>query len=319
MASICIIAEHKKGCLKKATLNCLSFGREASKKTGSDLHLLVIGHGLDGIVNELKNYGAATIHQADDPSLEHYTAETWAHVTAEVAKQIDAKIVCMPSGTTGKDMMPRVAALLGAGMASSVLGFDGSCFSREVWAGSAVATVEVMTDVSVVTVQTTAYPAAGPSGATSEVVSVALNLPDTRTRFIELKEVVSKRRELTEARVIISGGRGFKTADNFRMIEQVADILDASVGATRTAVDNGWVTNDLQIGQTGKVVAPDLYMAIGLSGAMQHMAGMKNSKVIVAINKDEDAPIFQIADYGLVADLFKVLPELTETLKKEVN
>jgi electron transfer flavoprotein alpha subunit len=319
MASICIVAEHQKGKLKKATLNSISFGREAAEKLGAELHLLVIGNGVTGIADELKSFGATKIHLADDSGLEHYTAETWGYVTAEVARACDAKIVGMSAGTTGKDLMPRVAAKLEAGMASGIISFDGECFTREMWAGNAVATVEVQTNIKVVTIQGTAFDAAEPSGGDTPVEPVNVSLPDTRTRFIEMHETISDRPDLTEANVVISGGRGMKSGENFTLLEDFADIFGAAVGATRAAVDAGWVSNDLQVGQTGKIVAPELYLAIGLSGAMQHTAGMKNSKVIVAINKDEEAPIFNVADFGIVGDLFKIMPELTEAIKKEIS
>jgi electron transfer flavoprotein alpha subunit len=319
MASICIVAEHQKGKLKKSTLNSISFGREAAEKLGVELHLLVIGHDVAGIADELKGYGAAKIHLVEDSTLEHYTAETWGHVTAEVAKACDATIVGMNAGTTGKDLMPRVAVKLEAGMASGILGFDGECFTREMWAGNAVAMVEVNTDIKVVTIQSAAFDAAEPSGGDTPVASLSVSIPETKTHFIELHETRSDRPDLTEANVVISGGRGLKSGENFKMIETFAELFGAAIGATRAAVDAGWVSNDLQVGQTGKIIAPELYVAIGLSGSMQHIAGMKNSKVIVAINKDEEAPIFQVTDYGLVADLFKVMPELTEAIKKEMR
>jgi electron transfer flavoprotein alpha subunit len=316
MASVCIIAEHYQGKLKKATFHSITFGRQAAKKIGADLHLLVIGSGVASIVEELKQYGAARIHVADAPALDRYLAETWAHVAAEVAKESDAKIVAMSAGTTGKDLMPRVAVKLKAGMASAVLGFDGERFSREMWAGSVLATVEITTDIVVATVQSTAFDAAEAVASESTVVPVGVSLPPVRTRFVEMHETTGDTVDLTEAKVVVSGGRGMKNAENFKMLEELARLLNASVGATRTAVDSGWLSNDFQVGQTGKIVAPGLYIAVGISGAMQHIAGMKRSKVIVAINKDEEAPIFQVADYGLVANLFEAVPELIGVLKQ---
>jgi len=242
---------------------------------------------------------------------------TWGHVVAEAAKTLDAQIVGMSAGTTGKDLMPRVAAKLNAGMASSILSYDGQDFTREMWAGSVIARVELKTDIKVVTIQSTHFSLAVPVGSETPIEVMTVNLPESRTRFVEMQEAKSERPDLTEAQFIISGGRGMGGAENYRMLEEVADLFGGAVGATRASVDAGWVSNDLQVGQTGKKVAPDLYIAVGLSGSIQHMAGMKNSRVIVAINKDEEAPIFDIADFGLVADLFKAVPEMFEALKAE--
>ncbi len=319
MASICLVAEHHKGILKKTTLNSICFAKQAAEKTGAELHFLVIGNEVSGIAKALKGFGATKIHLVDDPRLEHYNAETWGHVTAEVAKSCDARIVGMNSGTTGKDLMPRVAAYLEAGMASSILSFDGDVFQREMWAGSAVATVRINTDIKVVTIQSTAFVAAEAVEGETPVESFSVSIPETNSRFVKMHETKSERPDLTEANIIISAGRGIKSRENLKMIEQFADIFGGAVGATRAVVDAGWASNALQVGQTGKIVAPDLYVAVGLSGAMQHKAGMKNSRVIVAINKDNEAPIFEIADFGLVADLFKVLPELMASIKVELN
>jgi electron transfer flavoprotein alpha subunit len=317
MGSICIIAEHYRGKLKKSTLNSISFGRKAVEIFGAELHLLVIGHGVADIADELKGYGAAKIHLVDDPSLKHYTAETWLVAVVKTAQYCDAKVIGMNAGTTGKDLMPRVAVKLNAGMASGVTGFDGACFTREMWAGSAVVTVDVKTDIKVVTIQQTAFDPAQPIGGDTPVETLSLSIPESKARFIEIQESSYDRPDLTEAEVVVSGGRGMKSRENFRLLEDFADLFGGAVGATRFAVDAGWVSNDLQVGQTGKIVAPKLYLAVGLSGSMQHTTGMKNSRVVVAINRDEEAPIFQIADFGLVGDLFKVMPELTEAVKKE--
>lgn len=317
MPSVCIIAEHQKGNLKKSTFNAISFGRAAAEKLQADLCLLVIGHDVAAVADSLKGFGAAKIIVCDDPGLENYTAETWSHAAVEAAKTCDPVIVGMGSGTTGKDMMPRVAVKLSAGMGSDVVGFDGEKFTRGMWAGNVVATVEIKTPVKVVTIQTTAFGAAEPVGGETPVEPLAVDLPPAKTRFVEMRETVSERPDPTEARVVVTGGRGVAGAENFKIIEQLADLLGGAVGATRAAVDAGWMPNDLQIGQTGKIVAPDLYIAIGLSGSIQHQAGMKNSRVIVAINKDEEAPIFQISDFGIVADLFKAVPEMSQLLEKD--
>jgi electron transfer flavoprotein alpha subunit len=319
MPSICIIAEHQKGKVKKSTLSAISFGKEIAGKLNSELCFIVIGHNVTAVADELKYFGATKIYLADDPGLENYTAETWSAAAAATAKKADAQVVGMASGTTGKDMMPRVAVKLSAGMGSDVVGFDDGKFLRGMWAGNALASIDIKTPVKVVTIQPTAFAAAETSGGDTAIEKIEFNVPQTRTRFIQMRETVSARPDPTEARIVISGGRGVNGKDNFKILETLADLLGGAVGASRAAVDAGWMPNDLQIGQTGKIVAPDMYVAIGLSGSIQHQAGMKNSKIIVAINKDEEAPIFQIADFGLVADLFKAVPELTEALRKELG
>lgn len=317
--SVCIIVEHQDGKVKKSTLNAVSFGRDAAAKLGVELCLAVIGHHVAGVAEALKPYGAAKILMCDHPGLANYTAETWSYAAAAAARACGAVLVGMSSGTTGKDMMPRVAVKLDAGMASDVIGFDGTHFSRGMWAGNVLATVAVKTPVKVVTLQPTAFAAAEPAGAESAVEALNIDIPPAKTRFVELRVTKSERPDPVEAKVVVTGGRGVNGAENFAILEKLADLFGGAVGATRAAVDAGWMPNDLQIGQTGKIVAPELYVAVGLSGSIQHQAGMKNSRVIVAINKDEDAPIFQIADFGVVADLFKAVPELTEELLKEMK
>ncbi len=299
MPSICIIAEHQKGKVKKSTLNAISFGREIAGKLRSDLCFIVIGHGVAAVADELKYFGAAKIFQVDSPG------------AAEAARKADAMVIGMASGTTGKDMMPRVAVKLSAGMGSDVVGFEDGKFHRGMWAGNVLATIDIKTPVKVVTIQPTAFGTAEPSGGDTPIAKIEFAVPQTKTRFVQMRETVSARPDPTEARIVISGGRGVNGKENFKILETLADLLGGAVGASRAAVDAGWMPNDLQIGQTGKIVAPDM--------SIQHQAGMKNSKIIVAINKDEEAPIFQIADFGLVADLFKALPELTDALRKELG
>jgi electron transfer flavoprotein alpha subunit len=212
-----------------------------------------------------------------------------------------------------------VAAKLDAGMITDLIEFDGENYIREMWAGNAQATLAVATPITVATIQGTAFATAEPSGEDSLITLLEIPVPETKTRFLEIRETRSDRPDATEARVVVSGGRGLKGPENFKLIEELTDLFGGAVGASRAAVDAGWISNDFQVGQTGKNVAPDLYVAIGISGALQHLAGMKNSKVIIAINKDEEAPIFEVADSGLVADLFKVVPELVETLKDELQ
>jgi electron transfer flavoprotein alpha subunit len=317
MASVLIVAEQQGGTLKKATLHALGAGVELAKRAGAKLHIAVLGKGVGAIAEELKAYG--DVQLADAPALEHYVAEAYAPVVAEAAKAVGAQLVGAAATAFGKDLLPRVAARLGAAMATEVLGFGGQgaavTFQRPMWAGNVLAEVELATPVKAFTVRATEFAPAKPD-APGAVAPVAVNVDAgrLRTRFVEFKEVKSARPELTEARVVVSGGRG--TKGDFKEVEALADELGAAVGASRAAVDAGWVPNDWQVGQTGKVVAPELYVAAGISGAIQHLAGMKGSKVIVAINKDPEAPIFQVADYGLVATWEKAVPELIGEVKK---
>jgi len=269
------------------------------------------------VSEELKGLGVKAVHTAGAPELEHYLAEVYTPVIAGLAQELKADYVGMASTAMSKDLMPRVAARLRAAMATDVMAFNGSgadlSFTRPMWAGNVFAEVKLTTPVKAFTVRATEFPAASKSGA-GEVKAFSPKTEPLKIKFVDFKEVKSARPELTEARVVVSGGRG--TKGDFKEIEALADELGAAVGASRAVCDAGWVPNDLQVGQTGKVVAPQLYIAAGISGAIQHLAGMKSSKTIVAINKDAEAPIFQVADYGLVADLFKVLPELRQALHK---
>jgi electron transfer flavoprotein alpha subunit len=315
--NVLIVAEQSAGALRKATLNALTAGREIARRTGGKLHAAILGKGVANIAEELARYGAE-VHAADADVLEHPMAEAHAPVVAEIAKAANATFVGAAATAFGKDLLPRVASRLGAGTATDVLGFGGEgaavTFRRPMWAGNVLAEVEIATPVKAFTVRATEFAPAQKEGQGSvSPAPVALDAGALRTRYVEFREVKSARPELTEARVVVAGGRG--TKGDFKPIEALADELNAAVGASRAAVDAGWVPNDWQVGQTGKVVAPELYVAAGISGAIQHLAGMKGSKVIVAVNKDAEAPIFQIADYGLVADLFKALPELVEKVK----
>jgi electron transfer flavoprotein alpha subunit len=317
MSNVLIVAEQSGGHLKKATLHAIAAGQAIAGRTGGKVHVAVLGKGVGAIAAEIASYGV-TVHAADAAGLEHYLAEAFAPVVAGIAKEVGATFVGAAATAFGKDLVPRVAARTGAACATEVLGFGGAgpavTFQRPMWAGNVLAEVDLATPVKAFTIRPTEFPAA-PRGAAGEVkaAAVAVDLAALPVRFVDFKEVKSERPELTEARIVVSGGRG--TKGDFKELEALADDLGAALGATRAAVDAGWVPNDLQVGQTGKVVAPELYIAAGISGAIQHLAGMKGSKVIVAINKDPEAPIFQLADYGLVADLFKAVPELREKIK----
>jgi len=319
MPIVLIVAEQQPdGHLRKASLNAITAGKQLADKAGAELHIAILGKDPAKVADELKGTGAKAVHVGAAAELEHYLAETYAPALATLATELKADYVGMASTAQGKDLMPRLAARLKAAMATDVTGLNGSggdiTFNRPMWAGNVFAEVKLTTPVKVFTVRATEFAAAGTGEGAAEVKAFAPKVEASKTKFVEFKEVKSARPELTEAKVVVSGGRG--TKGDFKEIEALADELGAAVGASRAVCDAGWVPNDLQVGQTGKVVAPSLYIAAGISGAIQHLAGMKSSKTIVAINKDAEAPIFQVADYGIVADLFKVLPELRSELQK---
>jgi len=318
MSNVLVLAEQLEGKLKKSSLHALNAGKQLAERSGGKVIALILGKGIGDAAAELAAHGPSEVWSADDAKVEHALAETWSKAVEKAAKDAGATYVVAASTSQGKDILPRVAARLDAGMASDVLGFGGSgadvTFKRPMWAGSVIAEVEISTPVKLLTIRPTEFPAAEKAASAAPVQAFALpELGTPKTHFVEFRQVKSARPELTEARVVVSGGRG--TKGDFKPIEALADELGAAIGASRAVVDAGWVPNDYQVGQTGKTVAPDLYIALGISGAIQHVAGMKGSKVIVAVNKDADAPIFQIADYGLVGDLFQIAPELEAALK----
>jgi electron transfer flavoprotein alpha subunit len=315
--NVLIVAEQFGGGLRKATLHALAAGKELASRTGGKLSVALLGSGLAQVADELAAYGCDVL-LADAPVLKDPLAEAHAPVVAELARSAGATFVGAAATAFGKDLLPRVAARLEAGMATEVVSFGGQggavTFRRPMWAGNVLAEVELATAVKVFTIRPTEFPAAPKEGTgTVTGAPVSVDAAALRTRYAGFREVKSERPELTDARVVVAGGRG--TKGDFKPVEALADELGAAVGASRAAVDAGWVPNDWQVGQTGKVVAPELYVAAGISGAIQHLAGMKGSRVIVAVNKDPEAPIFQIADYGIVGDLFKVLPELAAKVK----
>jgi len=319
MGNILVFAEHQKGKFPKSTLVALQAGKEAASKLGGDCLVAVLGSGLDALAQEAARYGVAKVIAVDDPALANYLADAYAATLEQLIKANEVSLLLATSTAVGKDLLPRVAARLGAGMASDVVAInaDGT-FKRPMYAGNVIATVSFDGPVKVISIRGTAFDAAQPGAqAPIEKVSVSLDATTRKMQLMEFNETKSDRPNLTEARIVVSGGRGLKSGENFTIyLEPLVDALGAAMGASRAAVDAGFVPNDLQVGQTGKVVAPELYFAVGISGAIQHLAGMKDSKVIVAINKDPEAPIFNVADYGLVADLFKAVPELTEEVKK---
>jgi electron transfer flavoprotein alpha subunit len=319
MSNVLVFAEHQKGKFPKSTLIAIQAGKDAVSKLGGSCFAAVLGSGIDALAQEAAGYGVTKVLVADDPVLAHYLADAYAAALEQLIKANDVSLVVATSTAIGKDLLPRVAARLGVGMATDIVGInaDGT-FKRPMYAGNVLATVALEDAIKVVSVRGTAFDAAqlGGQGAV-EKASISLDAAAKRTQFVAFNETKSDRPSLTEARIVVSGGRGLKSGENFTTyLEPLVDVLGAAMGASRAAVDAGFVPNDLQVGQTGKVVAPELYFAIGISGAIQHLAGMKDSKVIVAINKDPEAPIFHVADYGLVADLFKSVPELTEEIKK---
>lgn len=304
-----VIAEHDNASLKKATLNTIS----AAAAIGGDVDILVAGSGCQSVADAAAQIaGVGKVLLADNACYEHQLPESVAPLVAEQGKGYSH--ILAAATTTGKNLMPRVAALLDVGQISDITEVSSEdTFVRPIYAGNAMATVQSTDAIKVVTVRTTAFGEAEQGGSAS-VESVDLAVEQTQSSFVSEQLSQSERPELTAASIVISGGRGMQDGENFALLEKVADKLGAAIGASRAAVDAGFVPNDYQVGQTGKIVAPDLYIAVGISGAIQHLAGMKDSKVIVAINKDEEAPIFQVADYGLVADLFKALPELEAAL-----
>ncbi|MCV6590135.1 MAG: FAD-binding protein [Marinobacterium sp.] len=308
--AILVIAEHDNSVLKGATLNAVT----AASQMGDDIHVLIAGSGAQSVADEAaKVAGVSKVLLADDAAYEHQLAENVSLLVAELGK--DYSHVVAPATTNGKNTMPRVAALLDVAQISDIIRVEAAdTFVRPIYAGNAIATVQAMDAIKVITVRTTGFDAAAAEGGSAAVEAVAGSHNAGVSSFVGEEVAESDRPELTAADVIVSGGRGMGSGENFELLEKVADKLGAAIGASRAAVDAGFVPNDMQVGQTGKIVAPNLYIAVGISGAIQHLAGMKDSKVIVAINKDEEAPIFQVADYGLVADLFEVLPQLEAQL-----
>ncbi len=308
--AILVIAEHDNATLKGATLNVVT----AAAAIGGDVNVLVAGSNCGAVAEAAaKIAGVSKVLVADNAAYEYQLAENMGELVAELGK--DYNHILAAATTTGKDFLPRAAALLDVNMLSEVTAVvDADTFSRPIYAGNAIATVKSSDSIKVMTVRGTAFDAAAAEGGSAAVEATAVVKDAGLSAFVGEELAKSDRPELTGAKIVVSGGRGMQNGDNFEMLYKVADKIGAAVGASRAAVDAGFVPNDMQVGQTGKIVAPDLYIAVGISGAIQHLAGMKDSKVIVAINKDEEAPIFQVADYGLVADLFDAVPALENAL-----
>ena len=308
-----VVAEHDNRTLKPATLNAVAAAKEIA---GPDVDILVAGKDCRGVAEAASGIaGARKVLLADADVYDHGLAEDVAPLLVKLAPGYAHLLA--PATTSGKNLMPRVAALLDVMQISDIsMVVSPDTFVRPIYAGNALQTVQSKDPIKVITVRGTAFPPGEATGGTAPIEMVEPTGSAGLSEFVRAELSKSERPELTSARIIISGGRGMQSGDNFHLLEKVADKLGAAVGASRAAVDAGFVPNDYQVGQTGKIVAPELYIAVGISGAIQHLAGMKDSKVIVAINKDEEAPIFQIADYGLVGDLFKILPELDAELER---
>jgi electron transfer flavoprotein alpha subunit len=316
MGNVLAFCEYSGAQLRPGALSNLSFARQAAAAHGGEVIALLIGPGAAAAGAHAAKFAAKVI-TVEDGALEHYLAETYAPLLARLAGEHSATVVTATATTIGKDLMPRVAALLDAGMASDIAKMEGvNRFSRPILAGNAYSSVEIGTPTICVTVRQSEFAPAGEEGSGSVTSAPAGAVDALRASFDRLESQKSDRPELTDAKVVVAGGRGMRSGENFKVLEELADLLGAAMGASRAATDAGMVPADWQVGQTGKVVAPKLYFAVAISGAIQHLAGMKGSKTIVAINKNKDEPIFQVADYGLVADWEKAVPELISEIKK---
>lgn len=307
--NVLVIAEHDNGQLKSETSKVVN----AATKVATNIDVLIAGHNVGEVAKSASEISGVTrVRVVDNAGFEHQLAENTADLVVEMAGSYSH--ILASASTTGKNILPRVSALLDKSQISEIIEVvDGNTFKRPIYAGNAIATVKSLDETKVITVRASAFDSQG-NQSPCEVVSLAIEIKNGLSEFVSIEQTESERPELNAAPVVISGGRGMQNGENFALLNGIADKLGAAIGASRAAVDAGFVPNDMQVGQTGKIVAPDLYIAVGISGAIQHLAGMKDSKVIVAINKDPDAPIFQVADYGLVADLFDVLPELESAL-----
>ncbi len=317
MGNVLAFCEFQGDALRTSALANLAFARQAAQAHGGEVIALLVGAGAQAASANAAKF-APKVVVVEDGKLDHYLAETYAPVVAKLAKENSATVVTATATAVGKDLMPRVAALLDAGQASDIAKLDGKTkFVRPILAGNAYSTIEISTPIICVTVRQSEFEPASELGSAGSVSSAAAgDVNALGAQFDRLDAQKSDRPELTDAKVVVSGGRGMKSGENFKVLEELADLLGAAMGASRAATDAGMVPADWQVGQTGKIVAPNLYFAIAISGAIQHLAGMKGSKTIVAINKNKDEPIFQVADYGLVAEWEKAIPELISEIKK---
>ncbi|GGM24248.1 electron transfer flavoprotein subunit alpha/FixB family protein [Pseudomonas asuensis] len=310
--AILVIAEHSNAALNGATLNTVA----AAKAIGGDIHVLITGQGCSGAAEAAaKAEGVSKVLVADNAAYAYQLPENVAPLVVELTKTNGYTHVLAPAGSNGKNFMPRIAALLDVDQISEIIAVESpDTFKRPIYAGNAIATVQSSAPVKVITVRATGFDPVAAEGGSAAIEAVSSVQDAGISRFVNEELATTGRPDLGAAKVVVSGGRGLQNGDNFKILYSLADKLGAAVGASRAAVDAGFVPNDMQVGQTGKIVAPQLYIAVGISGAIQHLAGMKDSKVIVAINKDEEAPIFQVADYGLVGDLFELIPEIEKSL-----
>ena len=319
MATILTFAEQRDGKLRRAALETVSEARRLAGPLGATVAAVVIGPGGESLAGELAAHGADAVHVFDDPAFAAYATESYARALAQAVGETKASVVLIPFTATGKDLAPRVAAKLGAGLASDCVALavkDGRLTARRpMYAGKAYATVEWAGEPQVATLRPNVFALAPPDGSRPARVVKGAADASARAKVTAVKASSGGRVQLTEAQVIVSGGRGLKAAEHFHLVEELAEALGAATGASRAVVDAGWVDHSMQVGQTGKTVSPTLYVACGISGAIQHLAGMSSSKFIVAINKDADAPIFKVANYGLLGDAFEILPKLTEAAR----
>jgi electron transfer flavoprotein alpha subunit len=322
MAPFLTFAEQRDGKLRRPSLEAVSEARRLAGP-GGRVESILVGSGVAALAQELASYGADAVHVFDQPELAHYATEPFARAIAQVATEQKAGVLLIPFTALGKDVAPRVSARLGAGLASDCVALtvqDGRLTARRpMYAGKAYATVRFEGDLQIATLRSNVFALGTPDPSRqAEVVSRTVDA-SSRAKVVEVNATASGKVELTEAQIIVSGGRGLKGPENFHLVEELAGALGAAVGASRAIVDAGWVDHHYQVGQTGKTVSPSLYVAAGISGAIQHLAGMSSSKVIVAINKDADAPIFKVANYGLLGDVLEILPKLTEAAKAHVT
>jgi electron transfer flavoprotein alpha subunit len=324
--NVLVVAEHRDGDLKKVTLEMLGEGIRIAEKLGGTVEATLIGSTVVGMADTLAHYGAARVYLADDPSLQEYSSEGYTTVLAKVIQKAEPAVVLLGATVQGKDLAPRVAARLGLGLASDCTAFEVAAdgrlvITRPIYGGRALTTVTEKTTPQMATVRPNVMvPLEPDTSGTAPMEKLAVETGDIRAKVVDLiQESGQQQVGLAEAEVIVSGGRGLKGPENFCLLQELADVLGAAVGASRAAVDAGWIDHSHQVGQTGRTVTPNLYIACGISGAVQHLAGMKTAKYIVAINKDPEAPIFRVADYGIVGDIFKVVPILTEEFKNALQ
>ncbi len=320
MANVLVFCETADGKLKKTSREALSIGQKLASASGGELQAAAFGSAAAAVAAEAGKYGAKKLWSVADASLDAYQTETWTAAAKQVAEQAASEVVLIPGTAAGRDLAPRLAARLGVGVASDVdrLEIDGGTLKarRPLYAGRLFARVSVEGKPAIATCRPNAFPVEEAGGGAADVASVAFSAPQTKAKLVETKSTTGGELTIAEADIIVSGGRGLKEAENFSLVRDLAHALGGAVGASRAVVDAGWIDHQHQVGQTGRVVSPSLYIAVGISGAIQHLAGMSSSKHIIAINKDPEAPIFRIADLGVVGDLFQIVPALTEEVKK---